>query len=175
MMSSGLCCLRCDVEMCRYMGKEAVRFVNRLRDIRERRIPRDVYVRWVVHLLSVTVQRGHAEMYRRSGLVISRQHGLRYDAGLSSTSVDVKMVHEYWPLSVARFSLWCLQVCRYYVIVMHGCSAPCMPSPSPPPPPPCTPPHLAFRGFGCGALPVWGGVPCSSAFCYMHAFGLFDA
>ena len=33
--------------------------------------------------LSVTVQQGNAEMYRRSGLVILREQGLRYDAGFA--------------------------------------------------------------------------------------------
>ena len=32
---------------------------------------------------SPTVQRGNAKMYRRSGLVISREQGLRYDAGFA--------------------------------------------------------------------------------------------
>ena len=41
------------------------------------------FVRWAMQLLSVTVQRGNAEMYRRSGLVISREQGLRYDAGFA--------------------------------------------------------------------------------------------
>ena len=36
-----------------------------------------------MHLLSVAVQRGDAEMHRQSGLVISRQLGLRYDAGFA--------------------------------------------------------------------------------------------
>ena len=36
-----------------------------------------------MRLLSVTVQRGNAEMYRRSALVISRGQGLRYDAGFA--------------------------------------------------------------------------------------------
>ena len=35
-------------------------------------------MRWAMQLLSVTVQRGNAEMYRRSGLVTSREQGLRY-------------------------------------------------------------------------------------------------
>ena len=30
-----------------------------------------------------SVQRAKAEMYRRSGLVISREQGLRYDAGFA--------------------------------------------------------------------------------------------
>ena len=65
------------------MGKEAVKFVNRLGDIAAKsgRIPKGAFVRWAMQLLSVTtVQRGNDEMYRRSGLVISREQGLRYDA-----------------------------------------------------------------------------------------------
>ena len=67
------------------MGKEAVRFVSRLGDIAAEsgRIPKGEFVRWAIQLLSVTVQRGNAEMYRRSGLIISREHGLRYDAGFA--------------------------------------------------------------------------------------------
>ena len=38
---------------------------------------------WAMQLLSVTVQRGNAEMYRQSGLVISREQGLCYDAGFA--------------------------------------------------------------------------------------------
>ena len=47
-------------------------FVNRLGDIAAEsgRFPKDEFVRWTMQLLSVTVQRGNAEMYRRSGLVI---------------------------------------------------------------------------------------------------------
>ena len=37
----------------------------------------------VRQMLSVQVQRGNAEMYHRSGLVISREQGLRYDAGFA--------------------------------------------------------------------------------------------
>ena len=64
--------------------------MNRLREIaaatlRESgRIPKGAFVRGAIQLLSVTVQRGIAEMYRRSGLIISRElseQGLRYDAG----------------------------------------------------------------------------------------------
>ena len=40
-------------------------------------------MRWAMQLLSVTMQRGKAEMYLRSGLVISREQGLRYDAGFA--------------------------------------------------------------------------------------------
>ena len=73
------------VETCGYMGKEAVKFVNRLGDsaAESGRIPKDAFVRWAMQLLLVTVQRGNAEMYRRSGLVISREQGLRYDAGFA--------------------------------------------------------------------------------------------
>ena len=39
-------------------------------------------MRWAMQLLSVTVRRGNAEMYHRSGLVISLEQGMRYDAGL---------------------------------------------------------------------------------------------
>ena len=72
------------------MGKETVKFVNRLGDIAadSGRIPKGAFVRWAMQLLSVTVQRGtvqrgNAEMYHRSGLVISREQGLRYDAGFA--------------------------------------------------------------------------------------------
>ena len=73
------------VDTCGYMGKEAVKFVNRLGDIAAEsgRIPKGAFVRWAMQLLSVTVQRGNAEMYRRSGLIISREQGLRYDAGFA--------------------------------------------------------------------------------------------
>ena len=73
------------VETCRYMGKEAVMFVNRHGDIAAEsgRIPKGAFERWAMQLLSVTVQRGNAEMYRRSGLIISREQGLRYDAGFA--------------------------------------------------------------------------------------------
>ena len=75
------------VETCGYMGNEAVKFVNRLGDIAAEsgRIPKRAFGRWAMQLLLVTVQRGNAEMYRRSGLVISREQGLRYDAGFAVT------------------------------------------------------------------------------------------
>ena len=62
-----------------------VKFVNRLGDIAAEsgRIPKGAFVRWAMQLLSVTVQRGNAEMYRRSGLIISREQGFRYDAGFA--------------------------------------------------------------------------------------------
>ena len=71
------------VETCGYMGKGAVKFVIRLGDIAadSGHIPKGAFVRWAMQLLPVTVQRGNAEMYRRTGLVILREQGLRYDAG----------------------------------------------------------------------------------------------
>ena len=74
------------VETCWYIGKEeAVKFVNPLGDIAAEsgRIPKGEFVRLAMQLLSVTVQRGNAEIFRRSGLVISREQGLRYDAGFA--------------------------------------------------------------------------------------------
>ena len=73
------------VETCGYMGKEAAKVVNRLGDIAAEsgRIPKGAFVRWAIKLLLVTVQRGNAEMYRQSGLVISHEQGLRYDAGFA--------------------------------------------------------------------------------------------
>ena len=46
-------------------------------------VPKSAFVCWAMQLLSVTVQRGNAEMYRRSGLVISREQGLRYNAAFA--------------------------------------------------------------------------------------------
>ena len=73
------------VETSGYMGKGAVKFVNRVRDsaAESGRIPKGEFARWAIHLLSVTVQRGNPEMYRRSGLIISQEQGLRYDAGFA--------------------------------------------------------------------------------------------
>ena len=87
------------VEMCGYMGKEAVKFVDRLGDIAAEagRIPTDAFVRWAMQLLSVTVQRGNAEMYRRSGLVMSREQGLRYDAGFA-----VPVLMSCWDMCAGR-------------------------------------------------------------------------
>ena len=48
---------------------------------RQYSIPKGASARWAMHLLSVKVRRGNAEMYRRSGLVIPRDQGLRSDAG----------------------------------------------------------------------------------------------
>ena len=73
------------VETCGYIGKEAVKFVNRLGDIAAEsgRIPKGAFVRGAMQLLSVTMQRGISEMYRRSGMIILREQGLRYDAGFA--------------------------------------------------------------------------------------------
>ena len=75
------------VETFGYMGKEAVKFVNRLGDIAAEsgRISRGTFVRWAMQLLSMTVQRGNAESSRRMGLIISQEQGLRYDAGFAVT------------------------------------------------------------------------------------------
>ena len=50
--------LLCAVETCGYMGRESVRFVNRLGDIalENGHIPKGAFVRWATQLLSVTVQ-----------------------------------------------------------------------------------------------------------------------
>ena len=73
------------VETCGYMGKEAVKFVNHLADIAAEsgRVPKGACACWAMQLLLVTVQRGDAEMYCRSGLIISREQGLRYDSGFT--------------------------------------------------------------------------------------------
>ena len=70
------------VETSGYKGREAVKFVNRLWDIAAEsgRIPKGAFVRWAMQLLLVTVQRGNAEMYCRSGLITSWEQGLRSDA-----------------------------------------------------------------------------------------------
>ena len=69
------------VDICGDMGKDAVRFVNRLGDIAAKsgRIPMAAFVHWTVQMLSMTVHRRNAEMYHQGGLVISRDQGLRYD------------------------------------------------------------------------------------------------
>ena len=75
--------------MCGDMVKEAVRLVNRLADIAGKsgriqfQVAMAAILRWELQMLSVTVQRRNAEMYRQSGLVISREQGLRYDAGFT--------------------------------------------------------------------------------------------
>ena len=46
-------------------------------------IPKGAFVRWAMQQLSVAVQRGNAEMYRKNGLVTSRERlGRHHDAGL---------------------------------------------------------------------------------------------
>ena len=72
------------VESCGYMGKAAVAFVSELGAVAadSGRIPKGAFVRWAMQLLSVALQKGNAEMYRKSGLVISREQGLHYDPGL---------------------------------------------------------------------------------------------
>ena len=62
-----------------------MKFVNRLGDIAAEsgRIAKGAFVRSAMQLLSVAVQRGDSEMYRRSGLIISRDQGLHYDAGFA--------------------------------------------------------------------------------------------
>ena len=42
-----------------------------------------------MQLLSVTVQRGNVEMFRRSGLVISLEQGLGYHSGFVVTSTEL--------------------------------------------------------------------------------------
>ena len=54
-------------------------------------------MRWAMQLLSVAVQRGNAEMYRRSGLIISREQSLRYDAGLA-----VPVLMSLWDMCMGR-------------------------------------------------------------------------
>ena len=69
------------VEPCGYMGPEAVNFVNIAAE--SGRILKGAFVCLAMQLLSVTLQWGNAEMYRRSGLIISREQGLRYDASFA--------------------------------------------------------------------------------------------
>ena len=93
------------VETCGYMRREAVRVLNRLGDCAESGcIPMGAFVHWAMQLLSAMVQRGEAEMYYRSGLVISHEQGLRYDVGFAVpvlTHSDAVMGHVYGPVSVA--------------------------------------------------------------------------
>ena len=73
------------VKTCGYMGNEALQFVDRLGEIADESwlIPKGAFLRCKMQLLSVTVQRGNAEMYHRSGLSISREQRLRYDNGFA--------------------------------------------------------------------------------------------
>ena len=70
------------------MDREAVRDVNRLGDVAAEsgRIPKAWSARRVMPLLSGRVQRGCAEIYARSGLVMPHEQGLRYGAGLTVPS-----------------------------------------------------------------------------------------
>ena len=75
------------VKICGYMGIGEVRFLSCLKNIpaKRGRTPKGKSVRWPMQLLSVTV-RGNAEMYHRSGLMITsmiipREESVRYDAG----------------------------------------------------------------------------------------------
>ena len=72
------------VESCGYMGKEAVRFVDRVAEVAAEsgRIPKGAFTRWAMRVLSVALQKGNAFMYRKSGLVISREQGVHYEPGL---------------------------------------------------------------------------------------------
>ena len=64
----------CD-RVCMYMGKTGLRFWNSLRDnvaaAENRRILKGELVWWAMQVLPVSVQRGNAELYCRSGLGIS--------------------------------------------------------------------------------------------------------
>ena len=85
------------VETYGYIGKEAFRFVNCLGDITAEsgRIPKGAFVRWAMQPLSATVQRGNAEMHRRSGLIMSRDQGFELRCWLCSASANVMMGHVY--------------------------------------------------------------------------------
>lgn len=71
------------VESCGYMGKAALQFVDRLAGIAAEsgRISKAAFTRWALQVLSVTLQKGNAEMYRRFGVVIAREEGIRFDTG----------------------------------------------------------------------------------------------
>ena len=43
-------------------------------------IPQGAFVRWEMQLLKASVQRRNADIYRRNGLVISREQRMRYGA-----------------------------------------------------------------------------------------------
>ena len=72
------------VESCGRMGQEALKFMSALGDVASAsgRIPKGAFLRWAMQLLSVALQKGNADMYRRSGLVLAREQGIRYDPGL---------------------------------------------------------------------------------------------
>ena len=56
-------------------------------------------MRWAMQLQSVTVQRGNAELYRQSRLVILHEQGLRYDAGFV-----VPVLMSGWGMKIGRVS-----------------------------------------------------------------------
>ena len=62
------------------------------------------FVRWAMQLLSMTVQRENAEMYRRSALITSREQWLPFDAHLASG--DIMMGHRYGSVVVAVLVGW---------------------------------------------------------------------
>ena len=67
-------------------GQASVEARERLGDIAAEsgRIPKGGFLRWAIQLLSVTVQLGNADIFRRSGLIISPEQGWRYDAGFAA-------------------------------------------------------------------------------------------
>ena len=71
------------VESCGYMGEAALKFVDRLASVAAEsgRIPKAAFMRWALQVMSVALQKGNADMYRRFGVVLSREEGVRYDPG----------------------------------------------------------------------------------------------
>ena len=86
------------------MGKEAVQFMNRLGHIAAEsgRIPKGAFGRWAMQLLSVKVQKVNAEMHRWSGLVISHEQRVHFDAGFA-----VPVLMSYWTWGVASGCVGC--------------------------------------------------------------------
>ena len=72
------------VESCGRLGPAALRFLGQLGSVVAGggRISKGAFLRWAMQLLSVSLQKGNAEMYRKSGLVISREQGVKYEAGM---------------------------------------------------------------------------------------------
>ena len=89
------------------MGKEAVKFVNRLGDIAAEsgRISKGAFVRWAMLLLSVTVQWENADQPTPAVHLTGAGFALR--CWLCSASADVVMRRVYGALLVAI-----LDVCR---------------------------------------------------------------
>ena len=71
------------VESCGYMGKAAVGFLSELGDVAAEngRISKAAFMRWGMQVLSVSLQKGNADMYRAFGVHISREQGSRFDPG----------------------------------------------------------------------------------------------